>query len=308
MIVMGLINSYQRNLAERPKENKITLIIYMVLRLLIVIVMIRAIVIGNYEGVFTCVLTLLLLLIPTFLKDALRINIPPLFESIIYLFIFSANILGELAHFYSHIPIWDTMLHTLNGFLFAAVGFSTVDLLNRNSKKIKLSPLYLTLVAFCVSMTIGVLWEFFECGMDLFFGKDMQKDFIIDTIRSCKLDPTNSQKVIEVKDIVHTAVTTRSGEVTAIEGGYLDIGLLDTMKDMFVNFIGAVVFCIFGFIYEKVGSKNKTAAMVVEGLKIRPATEEEVQQMSDRKQAAIEEVKQKIKKEEEKVMKNRTSS
>ena len=304
---MGLINSYQRNLAERPKENKITLIIYMVLRLLIVIVMIRAIVIGNYEGVFTCVLTLLLLLIPTFLKDALRISIPPLFESIIYLFIFSANILGELAHFYSHIPIWDTMLHTLNGFLFAAVGFSTVDLLNRNSKKIKLSPLYLTLVAFCVSMTIGVLWEFFECGMDLFFGKDMQKDFIIDTIRSCKLDPTNSQKVIEVKDIVHTAVTTRSGEVTAIEGGYLDIGLLDTMKDMFVNFIGAVVFCIFGFIYEKVGSKNKTAAMVVEGLKIRPATEEEVQQMSDRKQAAIEEVKQKIKKEEEKVMKNRTS-
>ena len=305
---MGLINSYQRNLAERPKENKITLIIYMVLRLLIVIVMIRAIVIGNYEGVFTCVLTLLLLLIPTFLKDALRISIPPLFESIIYLFIFSANILGELAHFYSHIPIWDTMLHTLNGFLFAAVGFSTVDLLNRNSKNVKLSPLYLTLVAFCVSMTIGVLWEFFECGMDLFFGKDMQKDFIIDTIRSCKLDPTNSQKVVEVKDIVNTAVTTRSGAVTTVEGGYLDIGLLDTMKDMFVNFIGAVVFCIFGFIYEKVGSKNKTAAMVVEGLKIRPATEEEVQQMSDRKQAAIEEVKQKIKKEEEKVMKNRTSS
>ena len=292
---MGLINSYQRSVIERTKENKTAFIIYTVLRILIVVVMIRAIIIGNYEAVFTCILTLLLLLIPSFLKEALRISMPPLFESIIYLFIFSANILGELAHFYSHIPIWDTMLHTINGFLFAAVGFSTVNLLNRNSKNVKLSPLYLTLVAFCVSMTIGVLWEFFECGMDLFFGKDMQKDFIIDTIRSCKLDPTNSQKVVEVKDIVNTTITTRSGAVTTVEGGYLDIGLLDTMKDMFVNFIGAVVFCIFGFIYEKVGAKNKTAAMVVEGLKIRPASEEEVQEMNDLRQVAIDTAKQKLK-------------
>ena len=290
---MGLIKNYQRSLIDRVKENKATFIIFTILRVLIVVIMIRSIFIGNYEGVFTCVLTLLLLLIPSFLKGALRISIPPLFESIIYLFIFSANILGELAHFYAHIPIWDTMLHTLNGFLFAAVGYSAVDLLNRSSKKIKLSPLYLTLVAFCVSMTIGVLWEFFECGMDLFFGTDMQKDFIVDTIRSTKLDPTNNQNVIVVKDIVNTTITTQSGEVTVIDGGYLDIGILDTMKDLFVNFIGAIVFCIFGFIYEKVGRKNKTAAMVVEGLKIRPASEEEIKQMKDNKQAAIDESKQK---------------
>lgn len=290
---MGLIKNYQRSLIDRVKENKATFIIFTILRVLIVVVMIRSIFIGNYEGVFTCVLTLLLLLIPSFLKGALRISIPPLFESIIYLFIFSANILGELAHFYAHIPIWDTMLHTLNGFLFAAVGYSAVDLLNRSSKKIKLSPLYLTLVAFCVSMTIGVLWEFFECGMDLFFGTDMQKDFIVDTIRSTKLDPTNNQNVIVVKDIVNTTITTQSGQVTVIDGGYLDIGILDTMKDLFVNFIGAIVFCIFGFIYEKVGRKNKTAAMVVEGLKIRPASEEEIKEMKDNKQAAIDESKQK---------------
>ncbi len=290
---MGLIKSYQRSVIERVKENKATFIIFTILRILIVVIMVRSIFIGNYEGVFTCILTLLLLLIPSFLKGALRISIPPLFESIIYLFIFSANILGELAHFYAHIPIWDTMLHTLNGFLFAAVGYSAVDLLNRSSKKIKLSPLYLTLVAFCVSMTIGVLWEFFECGMDLFFGTDMQKDFIVDTIRSTKLDPTNNQNVIVVKDIVNTTITTRSGEVTVIDGGYLDIGILDTMKDLFVNFIGAIVFCVFGFIYEKVGRKNKTAAMVVEGLKIRPASEEEIKEMKDNKLAAIDESKQK---------------
>ena len=244
--------------------------VFTILRILVVVAMIRSIIIGNYEGAATCVLTLLLLLVPALLEGALRVSIPPLFEGIIYCFIFSANILGELAHFYAHIPIWDTMLHTLNGFLFAAVGYSTVDLLNRNSKNVKLSPLYLTLVAFCVSMTIGVLWEFFECGMDLFFGTDMQKDFIVNTIRSCELDPAHNQTVIEVKDIVSTQISTASGEVVTVDGGYLDIGILDSMKDLFVNFIGAIVFCVFGFIYEKVGNKSKTAAKVVEGLRITP--------------------------------------
>ena len=254
------------------KESKASFIVFTVLRVLILAIIVRSIIIGNYEGTATCILTLLLLLVPAFLEGALRVSIPPLFESIIYCFIFSANILGELAHFYAKIPIWDTLLHTLNGFLFAAVGFATVDLLNRNSKHVKLSPLYLTLVAFCVSMTVGVLWEFFECGMDLIFGTDMQKDFIVTTINSCELDPAHNQTVISVKDIVSTQIHTASGEVVNVEGGYLDIGILDSMKDLFVNFIGAIVFCIFGFIYEK--SESKKASKLVEGLKIQPVAVE----------------------------------
>jgi len=50
--------------------------------------------------------------------------------------------------------------------------------------------------------------------------------------------------------------------------GYLDIGLYDTMKDMFVNFIGAVVFSIFGFFYAKYTGKNKSAH-IVDGLLLR---------------------------------------
>ncbi len=268
---MNPIKSYQRNLIGRVKESKAAFVVFTILRILVAVAMIRSIIIGNYEAAATCLLTLLLLLVPAFLEGALRISIPPLFEIIIYCFIFAANILGELAHFYAHIPIWDTMLHTLNGFLFAAVGFSTVDLLNRNNKNVKLSPLYLTLVAFCVSMTIGVLWEFFECGMDLFFKTDMQKDFIVNSIHSCELDPAHNQTVIGVEDIVRTEIITASGDVVTVNGGYLDIGILDSMKDLFVNFIGAIVFCIFGFIYTKAGSKSKTASKVVEGLRIKPA-------------------------------------
>ena len=292
------IKTYQNSLKSRLKESKASFIVFTVLRILILAIIVRSIIIGNYEATATCILTLLLLLLPCFLEGALKVNIPPLFEIIIYCFIFSANILGELAHFYAHIPIWDTLLHTLNGFLFAAVGFSAVDLLNRNSKNVKLSPLYLTLVAFCVSMTVGVLWEFFECGMDLLFGTDMQKDFIVNTIHSCELDPAHNQTVIEVKDIVSTQIHTASGEIINIDGGYLDIGILDSMKDLFVNFIGAIVFCIFGFIYLKVGSSSKTAK-VVEGLKIQPAAVDEEEE-ARKKQAKLE---KKAAKEEKKAAK-----
>lgn len=286
---MGPLKRYHINLIGRIKENKGVFIVYTILRILIVVAMVRSIMIGNYEGTATCILSLLLLLLPSFLEGAMRISISPLFEAIIYCFIFAANILGELAHFYAHIPIWDTMLHTLNGFLFAAVGFSTVDLLNRSSKNVKLSALYLTLVAFCVSMTVGVMWEFFECGMDLFFGKDMQKDFIVTSFQSTKLDPANSQFAVPVKDIISTVINTSSGETYNIDGGYLDIGILDTMKDLFVNFIGAVVFCIFGFIYEKVGEKSKVASTIVKGMKVQPVSE--MKDYSEDVQKAVQEKK-----------------
>ena len=245
---------------------------------MVVIIMIRSIVIGNYEGAITCLLVLALFFVPTILEETLKIRIPALFEGIIYCFIFAAEILGELGHFYTHIPIWDTMLHTLNGFLFAAVGFSTVDLLNRTSRHIKLSPLYLTMVAFCFSMTIGVLWEFFECGADIFLGQDMQKDFIVDHFQSVTLDPNHNQEVIHVDGITGTVIHTVSGETFTIDKGYLDIGILDTMKDLLVNFIGAIVFCSFGYAFLKYGENKKVASKVVKGLRLEveeKATEEE---------------------------------
>lgn len=263
-------NQYIKDLGAHVKDQKGVFILYSILRLLVVLIAIRTIMLHNYEATVTCLLVLALFFVPSLLEETLKIKIPPLLEGIIYCFIFAAEILGELGHFYTQFPIWDTMLHTLNGFLFAAVGFSTVDLLNRTSKNINLSPLYLTMVAFCFSMTIGVLWEFFECGADLFLGQDMQKDFIVDHFQSVKLDPTNSQQVIHVDDITGTVIHTASGKTFTIDGGYLDIGILDTMKDLLVNFIGAVVFCSFGFAFLKHGEKRKVASHVVEGLRLKP--------------------------------------
>ena len=274
-------NQYIRRLGNRVKEQRGVFILYSILRLFVVLIGIRSVMLHNYDVTVTCLLVLALFFVPSLLEETLKIRIPALFEGIIYCFIFAAEILGELGHFYTQFPIWDTMLHTLNGFLFAAVGFSTVELLNRTNKNFNLSPLYLTMVAFCFSMTIGVLWEFFECGADLFLGQDMQKDFIVDHFQSVTLDPNHSQEDIHVNDITGTVIQTASGETFTIQGGYLDIGILDTMKDLLVNFIGAIVFCSFGFAFLKYGESRKVANKVVQGLTLKAEPSEETTENED---------------------------
>lgn len=240
---------------EHIKKNKGVFAVYILLRALVIVAMVFSCIRGNYENLFYCSLALVLFLIPAFFEKNLGIDIPNILEGIILLFIFASIILGEMGNYYTRFPIWDAILHTLNGFLCAAVGFGLVDILNRNEKiKFRLSPLFLALVAFCFSMTIGVLWEFFEFGMDVFFSKDMQKDAMVERVVSTYLSgSTKSPTIIEnIKSV------TVNGNSLGIDG-YLDIGLLDTMKDLLVNFIGAVVFSIIGFFYVKSRGKNRFA-------------------------------------------------
>ena len=136
----------------------------------VIAVMVLQIFNREYYDVFLCALTLTLFMIPSFVERRLHIDVPNTLEVIILLFIFAAEILGEIQEYYLIFPFWDTMLHTMNGFLMAAIGIAMVDILNRSHKfKVRLSPVFVAVVAFCFSMTIGVLWEFFEYGMDCFF-------------------------------------------------------------------------------------------------------------------------------------------
>ena len=258
----------------QPYSNKTTLTVYLVLRGLIILIMVRAVLRGNYESVFLCALSLALLILPSILQKRLYITLPSTLEIVILLFIFAAEILGELASFYVRVPNWDTMLHTVNGFLCAAVGFALVDMINRNERfSLKLSPVYLAIVAFCFSMTVGVLWEFFEFAADRFLGLDMQKDTVLSAIGSVALDPTMSNKVVRVKDIADVIIVHSDGSRQTLGlGGYLDVGLFDTMKDLFVNFIGAVVFSVIGYFYVKQEGKSKFASRFIPRV---PGPEEE---------------------------------
>ena len=236
---------------------------YVLLSVFILTVIVRSAFLGRWENVFTGVLASLLLLIPPMIERSFHVELPTTLEILAYVFVFCAEILGEIGNFYLHFPFWDTMLHTFNGFMFAAFGFCLVDIFNKTKRfRFQLSPFSLALVAFCFSMTIGVLWEFLEFGADALLHTDMQKDTFVGIINSVSIPNDLGEKVTHVKDIAATAVVTKDGEVILLNG-YLDIGLIDTVKDLFVNFIGAVIFSVIGYFYVKHRGKGQIAGQFI---------------------------------------------
>lgn len=206
----------------------------------------------NWNNVALCVLTLVLFTLPNRISNHLQITLPEPLEIIVYLFIFSAEILGEIQNFYGIFKYWDTILHTLNGFLCASIGLSMVDIVSHKKNNDRnLSPAFAAIVAFSFSMTVGVLWEIVEYTIDEYLNADMQKDRIVEEFKSIKLNPSNNNIPLKIENIIKTEIYVKDGDKMIIDGGYLDIGLKDTMKDLIVNFLGASTFSIIGFLYMK---------------------------------------------------------
>ena len=254
------------------KAHKGAFAVYVILRALVIAVAAVSFVSGNYQNFFLCILSLILFLLPTFVQKNFGIELPETLEIIVLLFIFAAEILGEISGFYQKVVFWDSMLHTATGFLAAAIGFALIDIFNRNDRfKFQISPVYMAIVAFCFSMTVGAVWELFEFSMDFFFGLDMQKDTVVSSISSVSFDLSKSNEVMTVADIVSAELVTKSGEVIKLSDygirGYLDIGIVDTMKDLFVNLIGALVFSVIGYFYIKTRGKGKLAKNFIPTLK-----------------------------------------
>lgn len=267
LLVSLQIYQYRRLSAHPWKDvfsHKRTLIVYVVIRILIIFTLTRSVLRGEIESTGCCILALILLEMPLVVERRFQIEFSPTMEITIFLFVFAAEILGEVENYYVLVPGWDTALHTMNGFLCAAIGFCLVDMLNRSEGvEFKMSPTFLAIVAFCFSMTIGVLWEFFEFASDYFWAVDMQKDYIVETFHSVTLDPTMKNIPIAVKNITKTIIECADGKQVEIAGGYLDIGNKDTMKDLIVNCVGALTFSILGYIGAKRGSQSKIAQIFI---------------------------------------------
>lgn len=276
---MGKIRKNRKDstIWRRIKNKKVVLTIYWVLRALVILTMLAQVLNGNYENVYICLLTLVLFMMPSVVERRLHIDLPDVLEIIILLFIFAAEIMGEIQEYYLIIPFWDTVLHTINGFLFAAIGFSIVNILNEDKHtSLSLSPFYMAVTAFCFSMTIGVLWEFFEWAMDSWFGFDMQKDTVLTAFTTVSLDPGGHNIPYLVQGVKDTVVIFNDGTQQAMAlGGYLDLGLQDTMMDLLVNLIGAVVFSIIGYFYVKTKGKGKIARMFIPEVMETPEPREE---------------------------------
>ena len=266
LLITGQVIRY-RKVSRHPWKDvfshKATLIIYVILRMLAFFALGRAFARGDLESAFCCALALFLFSLPFLVERWFKIEFSPVMEIIVLFFIYAAEILGEVDCYYVLVPGWDTALHTANGFLCAAVGFALADMLNRSENSIHLSPLFLAVVAFCFSMTVAVLWEFVEFTGDTFFAVDMQKDMIVSSFHSVTLDETASNIPVAVDGIVRTVIEKADGTSVVIEGGYLDIGLKDTIKDMLVNCLGALIFSVTGYIGLKFGRKSKLARAFV---------------------------------------------
>ena len=193
------------------RRKRINMIVTNLVRLALVIMLIRGCNTGDYSQTFLIALTFFMTYYPSILEKRFGVYLPNRLEIAITLFIFAAQVLGEMNNFYERISWWDTMLHMTSGIILGLVGFLFVYLLNENGdKNVNLSPVFVVIVAFCVAITMGVFWEFFEYGVDRLLGYNMQK------FRLPGQD-----------------------------------GLVDTMNDLIVDAVGALIACIGGWIYMK---------------------------------------------------------
>lgn len=147
------------------------------------------------------------------------------------------------------IPILDTITHTLSGFIFVII-FSL--LIYKFKNKIKITPIFCILTAFSFSMTSAVIWEMLEFSYEYFTYSDTQKDRVITSFNSDYLNTKASKKTKIIKNIDHTILYDKENrKLVTIKKGYLDIGLIDTMKDLIVYFIGTIVSCTIVYIFLK---------------------------------------------------------
>ena len=137
------------SLFKQMRNNKHAFRVYLVLLVLTVAAAIRSAFVGHFESVFICFLAFLLYFIPPLLEKTAKVELPTTLQIIAFVFVFAAEVLGEIANFYERVPLWDTLLHTVCGFMFAAFGFSLVDILNRGkANRPEMSPIFLAFGAF----------------------------------------------------------------------------------------------------------------------------------------------------------------
>lgn len=163
--------------------------------------------------ILQCIGGAIVLFLPSRIEKKLSINIPNQMEIVYFIFLFCAIILGEVQNFYYRIPFWDMILHGFSAAMFGALGFIVVSYLNDTEKMdLVLSPFFVAMFAFCFAMTIGTVWEIYEFSADALLGTNMQK-FI-----------TAENEVL----VGHAA-------------------LVDTMKDLMVNTVGALLTTTWGY-------------------------------------------------------------
>jgi hypothetical protein len=185
----------------------------------------------QWEHIFASFFTVVLFLLPTIFSKRTKIQIPALFQITFLLFILASMYLGEMQEFFRRFAWWDSMLHFYSGMMICYIGFILIYVLNREKNiHMQLSPFFIALFAFCFASAVGVFWEIFEYFMDGVFGLDMQK----------------ARNLVYLSDGVHPACNSALGIMCDTR-----LGVIDTMKDLMENTLGALVVSFIGYFYLK---------------------------------------------------------
>lgn len=215
----------------KKKEKTIRYILIAFCELLTLGNVIRFSITGQWNRLLLALLTLVLILIPEGIEQLFhcRISQGMYLTAVLYAI---GPMLGHCNNLYYIVPLWDKMLHILGGVMFVFLGIFLFELLGGDQKKWALCCVF----ALCFSLAVSVLWEFYEFGSDRLFGTDTQDDCIIHSITSHLLNPEIGE-VGKITDIQHVAVNGNPLNL----GGYLDIGLIDTMMDLLLESLGAAI-------------------------------------------------------------------
>lgn len=178
-------------------------------------------------------LTMALLCIPMLIEKYLvcRIALPVYLFLLIYAM---GALLGDGYDLYHLTSWWDKAMHLSSGVIFAMFGVFLAQRLNHGSNT---SLLLQAIFALCLSIAASAVWEIFEYVADLLFHSDMQNDTYITEINSYFLGDTLG--------IIGHIENIESVTINGVEmAGYIDIGLIDTMRDMIIETAGAVVYVV----------------------------------------------------------------
>lgn len=164
------------------------------------------------------------------------------------LIIFSAcgGLLGSSYNVYMILPWFDSLLHAVSGILFFAAGFMLGEVF---FGKDNVNKHFFGKLAFAIffSTTVGVAWEFFEYLISETMGFDMLEDAMVTDIQSYLLSQSHNV-AIELNDITQTVITYDGGKEWVINGGYMDLGLYDTLNDLLIAAAGTVSIAIVSII------------------------------------------------------------
>ena len=164
------------------------------------------------------------------------------------LIIFSAcgGLLGSSYNVYMILPWFDSLLHAVSGILFFAAGFMLAEVF---FGKDNVNKHFFGKLAFAIffSTTVGVAWEFFEYLISETMGFDMLEDAMVTDIQSYLLSQSHNV-AIELNDITQTVITYDGGKEWVINGGYMDLGLYDTLNDLLIAAAGTVSIAIVSII------------------------------------------------------------